>query len=145
MPSPDRKIAVSSNVTMPCRRRQIDCSGRYSVLLGSLATGKKIHLIRRLAKPDQSATKSDERPAIVGHYDHILAIAISSDGQFLVRTGDSPLFFSCTMNVQVSGDNANLIQVWNARTCQHLKTLRGHKGPITVRIYSRTFFSFKSH
>ena len=33
---------------------------------------------------------------------------------------------------QVSGDKANLIQVWNGQTCQHLKTLRGHQGPITV-------------
>jgi len=32
----------------------------------------------------------------------------------------------------VTGDKASLIQVWNAKTCQHLKTLRGHQGPVTV-------------
>ncbi len=32
----------------------------------------------------------------------------------------------------MSGDKAHLIQVWNAQTCQHLKTLRGHQGAITV-------------
>lgn len=35
---------------------------------------------------------------------------------------------------KVSGDKSNLIQVWNAQTCQHLKTLRGHEGPVTVNI-----------
>jgi hypothetical protein len=41
-----------------------------------LITGKKLHLIRRIAKTEQS---------IVGHFDHILAITISTDGQFLVK------------------------------------------------------------
>ncbi len=44
--------------------------------LGCLITGKKLHLIRRIAKTEQS---------IVGHFDHILAITISTDGQFLVK------------------------------------------------------------
>ena len=35
----------------------------------------------------------------------------------------------------MTGDRADLIQVWNAQTCQHLKTLRGHQGPITVSVY----------
>lgn len=51
------------------------------IILGCLSTGKKLHLIRRIAKSDDT----NERSAIVGHFDHILAIAISTDGQFLVN------------------------------------------------------------
>ncbi|CAF1635678.1 unnamed protein product [Adineta ricciae] len=89
-----------------------DCS----IIKWCLLTGKKLHLIRRLVKP----TETNERVPIVGHYDHILAISISTDGQFLV-----------------TGDRADLIQVWNAKTCQHLKTLRGHQGPITGLAFRR--------
>ncbi len=49
-------------------------------LLGCLLTGKKLHLIRRIVKTDNT----NERIPIVGHFDHILAITISTDGQFLV-------------------------------------------------------------
>ncbi len=49
--------------------------------LGCLLSGKKLHLIRRIVK---SADNSNERTPIVGHFDHILAITISTDGQFLV-------------------------------------------------------------
>ncbi|CAF0922474.1 unnamed protein product [Adineta ricciae] len=54
-----------------------DCS----IIKWCLLTGKKLHLIRRLVKP----TETNERVPIVGHYDHILAISISTDGQFLVE------------------------------------------------------------
>lgn len=49
--------------------------------LGCLITGKKLHLIRRIIKSDNT----NERTSIVGHFDHILAINISTDGQFLVK------------------------------------------------------------
>ncbi|CAF1336953.1 unnamed protein product [Adineta steineri] len=89
-----------------------DCS----IIKWCLSTGKKLHLIRRIGKID----KKNERLPVIGHYDHILAINISTDGQFLV-----------------SGDKSNLIQVWNAQTCQHIKTLRGHQGPITGLAFRR--------
>ncbi|CAF4623710.1 unnamed protein product [Rotaria sp. Silwood1] len=89
-----------------------DCS----IIKWCLSTGKKLHLIRRIAKIDDT----NERTPIIGHFDHVLAITISTNGQFLV-----------------SGDKANFIQVWNAQTCQHLKTLRGHQGPITGLTFRR--------
>ena len=48
--------------------------------VGCLSTGKKLHLIRRIVKPDLT----NERAPIVGHFEHILAITVSTDGQFLV-------------------------------------------------------------
>lgn len=84
MLSLDRKIVVLSNVNVH-HRNELMKLRNIAICLGSLATGKKVHLIRRLAKSDSNTRKNDERPAIVGHYDHILAIAISTDGQFLVK------------------------------------------------------------
>ena len=46
---------------------------------GCLSTGKKLHLIRRIAKTEST---------VVGHSDHILAITISTDGQFLVKISE---------------------------------------------------------
>jgi hypothetical protein len=50
-------------------------------ILGCLLTGKKLHLIRRIIKTDNA----NERTPVVGHFDHILAITVSTDGQFLVN------------------------------------------------------------
>lgn len=112
-----RKIAVLSNVRCLCLNND-----RHFLLIGNLSTGKKVHLIRRINKTETT---------IAGHHDHILAITISTDGQFLVKI-DGMQNSSRVLVFQVSGDKANLIQVWNGQTCQHLKTLRGHQGPITV-------------
>jgi len=48
------------------------------------------------------------------HQHRILALAISSDGKFLA-----------------SGDEGNLIYIWNADSLQHMHSFKGHKGPIT--------------
>lgn len=54
---------------------------QFVYILGCLLTGKKLHLIRRIAKTDNT----NERAPVIGHFDHILAITISTDGQFLVK------------------------------------------------------------
>jgi hypothetical protein len=72
MHSLDRKIVVLLNVRFRWLNRD-----RYCYFwLGCLSTGKKLHLIRRITKTEKT---------IVGHFDHILAITISTDGQFLVK------------------------------------------------------------
>jgi hypothetical protein len=73
--SVDQKIVVLSNVSCFLKERY-----EGILLVGCLLTGKKLHLIRRIVKTDNT----NERTPIVGHFDHILAINISTDGQFLV-------------------------------------------------------------
>ncbi|CAF0887871.1 unnamed protein product [Didymodactylos carnosus] len=91
-----------------------DCS----IIKWCLVTGKKLHLIRRLTKPKDESAKSTA--TVCGHYNHVLSLALSTDGLYLV-----------------SGDKSNLIQIWNGNTCQHLKTFRGHKGPVTGLVFRR--------
>ncbi|CAL1535158.1 unnamed protein product [Lymnaea stagnalis] len=50
----------------------------------------------------------------IGHTDHILCLAISSDGKFLA-----------------AGDMNNMIKLWNPQDCSFIHKFRGHRGPVT--------------
>ncbi|XP_064476057.1 U3 small nucleolar RNA-interacting protein 2-like [Ornithodoros turicata] len=50
----------------------------------------------------------------VGHTDHVMGLAISSDGKFLA-----------------SGCQSKLIHVWNPETMERIHVFKGHRGPVT--------------
>ncbi|XP_053545002.1 U3 small nucleolar RNA-interacting protein 2 [Bombina bombina] len=50
----------------------------------------------------------------VGHTDHILCMAVSSDGKYLA-----------------SGDKRMLIYIWDAETCQNLHKFQGHRDAVS--------------
>ncbi|XP_005094160.1 U3 small nucleolar RNA-interacting protein 2 isoform X2 [Aplysia californica] len=63
----------------------------------------------------------------IGHTDHILCLAISSDGNFLA-----------------AGDMNNMVKLWNPHDCSFIHKFRGHRGPVTgvsFRKGTHTLFS----
>lgn len=113
-----------------------DCT----IIKWSVETGRKLHVIPRAKKGTQG------QPS--GHSSHILCMAISSDGKYLVRLGwpcgqvgslgcgvclwPSPSF------PQASGDRSKLILIWEAQSCQHLYTFTGHRDAVSVRLWILT-------
>ena len=83
------------------------------------------------------------------HRHRILALAISSDGRFLVSAYyETSVFalnvliceiksYSFVFTLQVSGDEGNLIHVWNSDSLQHIHVFKGHKGPVTGLAFRR--------
>lgn len=79
-----------------------------------------------------------------GHSSHILCMAISSDGKYLVRRGwprggergrDTcwvPVAIVLIPLPQASGDRSKLILIWEAQSCQHLYTFTGHRDAVSV-------------
>lgn len=80
-----------------------------------------------------------------GHSSHILCMAISSDGKYLVRLGwpcgrvevwvGGVCLWSLPSFPQASGDRSKLILIWEAQSCQHLYTFTGHRDAVSVRLW----------
>lgn len=79
-----------------------DCN----IIKWDVKSGKKIKVIPGGRKGTEDTHK--------GHTAHILCLAISSDGQYLV-----------------SGDMNNLIHLWDPKTCELLHTFRGHRDTVS--------------
>ncbi|KAM4652769.1 U3 small nucleolar RNA-interacting protein 2 [Discoglossus pictus] len=79
-----------------------DCS----IIKWQVSDGKKIHKIPGGRKGSEATH--------VGHTDHILCMAISSDGKYLA-----------------SGDKNKLIYIWDGVTCQNLHKFQGHRGAVS--------------
>ncbi|XP_074054187.1 U3 small nucleolar RNA-interacting protein 2 [Macrotis lagotis] len=79
-----------------------DCT----IIKWSVESGKKLHQIQRVKKG------AEGQPP--GHVDHILCMAISSDGKYLA-----------------TGDKNKLILIWDVDTCRHLFTFTGHRDAVS--------------
>ncbi|KAJ1948414.1 pre-rRNA processing protein [Linderina macrospora] len=71
-------------------------------------------------KSGQAADAEAGKKKAVGHSDHILSIAISSDGQFVA-----------------TGGRDRKINVWAVRDCRHLTTFHQHKDWVTGLVFRR--------
>lgn len=104
-------------------------------MAGSMESGRKLHVIPRAKKG------AEGKPP--GHSSHVLCMAISSDGKYLVRPGwpwgqvGGPVHGGCLWSLssflQASGDRSKLILIWEAQSCQHLYTFTGHRDAVSVR------------
>jgi ribosomal RNA-processing protein 9 len=82
-----------------------------------------------------------------GHSSHILCMAISSDGKYLVRLGwpwgqwevwvCGMCLWPSSLSPQASGDCSKLILIWEAQSCRHLYTFTGHRDAVSVRTWAR--------
>ncbi|XP_069792959.1 U3 small nucleolar RNA-interacting protein 2 [Narcine bancroftii] len=99
------QLAITCLVLSPDDEHVFSASKDCSIIKWDIASGKKIHTIHGERKgTDSQHTR---------HTMHILSMAISSDGKYLA-----------------TGDRNKLILIWNAATCQHLHTFKGHKGAV---------------
>ncbi|CAI9737310.1 small nucleolar RNA-interacting 2 [Octopus vulgaris] len=100
------KLPITCIVITPDNNYVFSASKDCSIIKWSVAKCSKVHKIPRVEKGAEGVK--------VGHTTHILALAISSDGEFLV-----------------SGDKSKLIHIWNPTNCQHIQTFKGHRDAIT--------------
>ncbi|GAB1602063.1 U3 small nucleolar RNA-interacting protein 2-like [Argonauta hians] len=100
------KLPVTCLVISPDNKFIFSASKDCSIIKWDATKGIKVQRIPRVEKGAESKC--------TGHTTHVLALAISSDGEFLV-----------------SGDRSKLIHIWNPSDCQHIRTFKGHRGAVT--------------
>jgi ribosomal RNA-processing protein 9 len=81
-------------------------------MLGDVETGKKLHRFNgtKLKKYKKEKTVNAD-----GHTGHVLAVAVSSDGNYLV-----------------SGGMDRTVRLWDLRSYTLIEKLKGHRGAVTV-------------
>ncbi|XP_059800529.1 U3 small nucleolar RNA-interacting protein 2 [Hypanus sabinus] len=100
------QLAITCLVLSPDDKHIFSASKDCSIIKWDIASGKKINTIRGGGKGAE-----DQH---VRHTMHILSMAISSDGKYLA-----------------TGDRNKIILIWDAVTCQHLHTFKGHKDAVS--------------
>lgn len=130
-------VSLSGRTNADCiGNKRIHWMGWISLLcpLGAISDGKKVRKI-----PGGRKGCEDKH---VGHTAHILCMALSSDGKYLVRSEGAVMYklwkvvTGCILNVllplQASGDRNKLIFIWNAETCEKLHKFQGHRDAVSV-------------
>lgn len=108
---------IQSRVLKSAHRLAVTCTAHVGSILFSgskdgsivkwnLETGTKLDVIR----------KGGER----GHYDVVLALALSDDGKFLA-----------------SGGGDRKIKIWNPETCEFIYSFDGHKDAVSGLVFRR--------
>lgn len=106
-------------------------------IAGDVDSGKKVVVFpgrRGGGKGEKESGKT------VGHTGHILALAVSSDGKFLVsdlllKSLQLVTLYSLPRS-QASGGHDKVIHIWDAQSNVHLHTFSGHRGPVSVSLTS---------
>lgn len=100
------KLPVTCLVISPDDKHIFSASKDFNIIKWDVTSGKRIHTIEGKRKG------AEER--YIGHAAHILCMAISSDNKYLA-----------------SGDQGNLILIWEAATCKHLYKFTGHRSAVS--------------
>ncbi|KAG8904871.1 pre-rRNA processing protein [Tulasnella sp. 403] len=96
-----------------------------TIVKWDLLTGRRLATILKKKRPSEKA--KGKQPAVEGHTDEILALALSSDGQCLA-----------------SGGKDKKIAIWDAENMKWVKNFTGHKdivSSLSFRKASRQLFS----
>lgn len=121
------RFSVTSAVTLSSSEFLYTSGKEGSIIKWHLPTGKKLAILHKAPKSKKSKGTSSHSttvstPAETGHTDEVLALALSSDGKYLV-----------------SGGRDRRLIVWDANTLTFLKSFQGpmnHKDIISVRSIS---------
>ncbi|XP_059153379.1 U3 small nucleolar RNA-interacting protein 2-like isoform X2 [Physella acuta] len=112
-------LSVTAIVITPDDKFVFTASKDCNICKWNLSTGLKEKTIR--------GGKKGTEDVHIGHTEHILCLAISSDGKFLAAGG------LCSM-----------IKLWNPVDCSFIHKFKGHRGPVTglsFRKGTHTLFS----
>ncbi|KAK3800751.1 hypothetical protein RRG08_003155 [Elysia crispata] len=99
-------LPVTAIVITPDDKFVFTASKDCNICKWSLETGLKVKTVKGGRKGTEDVH--------IGHTDHILCMAISSDGKFLV-----------------AGDMNNMVKLWNPADCSFIHKFKGHRGPVT--------------
>jgi len=117
------RFSVTSAVTLSSSEFLYTSGKEGSIIKWHLPTGKRLTILHKApkskSKDKSSHSTTVSAPAETGHTDEVLALALSSDGKYLV-----------------SGGRDRRLIVWDADTLTLLKSFQGpmnHKDVISVR------------
>uniref|UniRef100_T1IIB2 U3 small nucleolar RNA-interacting protein 2 n=1 Tax=Strigamia maritima TaxID=126957 RepID=T1IIB2_STRMM len=99
------KLPLTCLITSSDNKFIYSASKDCSIIKWDLESAKKIKVIKGLKKNDD---------VNIGHSDHVLCLAISSDNKFLA-----------------SGCRNKIIQIWDPVTMDHIRTFKGHRDAIS--------------
>jgi ribosomal RNA-processing protein 9 len=109
-----RKLAVVTCVALSPDDRLVHCGTKdNNIITWTVDGGKMVHVI-----PAQKKDSKSDKPT--GHTDHVLAIAVSSDGKYLV-----------------SGSRDKMVHVWNHETYRLVHTFLGHKAAVSGLVFQK--------
>ncbi|BFZ08911.1 hypothetical protein BsWGS_11950 [Bradybaena similaris] len=113
------KLPLTAIVISPDDKFVFTASKDCSICKWNVETGLKMKTIKGGRKGTEDVH--------IGHTDHILCLAITSDGKFLA-----------------AGDMNCMIKLWNPEDCSFIHKFKGHRGPVTgvaFRKGTHTLFS----
>lgn len=99
-------LPVTAVVISPDDKFVFTASKDCNICKWNLQTGLKVKTVKGGRKGTEDVH--------IGHTDHILCMAISSDGKYLAV-----------------GDMNNMVKLWNAEDCSFIHKFKGHRGPVT--------------
>ncbi|GFS05976.1 ribosomal RNA processing 9, small subunit (SSU) processome component, homolog [Elysia marginata] len=99
-------LSVTAVVISPDDKYVFTASKDCNICKWDLETGLKVKTVKGGRKGTEDVH--------IGHTDHILCMAISSDGKYLAV-----------------GDMNNMVKLWNPEDCSFIHKFKGHRGPIT--------------
>ncbi|KAG8985165.1 pre-rRNA processing protein, partial [Tulasnella sp. 427] len=114
------KMPVTAAVMSEDGRMLFSASKDGSIVKWDLITGKRVYTLFKKRRPPPNAGgkgKGKAPEAVEGHTDEVLALALSSDGKYLV-----------------SGGKDRKVVVWDAQQFRWLKSFGGHKDLISALV-----------
>ena len=111
------KLSVTCVVITSDQKYVFSAAKDCSIVKWDLETNRKIQTVCGVTK---KSSVNKKKP--VGHSAHILSMAISSDDKFLA-----------------TGCVKKLINIWNPKSMQLLKTFMGHRGPVSGLAFRKEF------
>ena len=114
---------------------------------GDLESGVKVHVFKcwkRKRKEGKGRGRGRERGVqrgnTPGHTGCVLALAVSSDGKFLVsqchKLSIPVMTIMYVLYLKVSGGKGGTIHVWDPETNGHIHKFTGHRDTVSVSISS---------
>ncbi|RKP18194.1 WD40 repeat-like protein [Rozella allomycis CSF55] len=109
------RLAVTAVCISENEKFLFTASKDSNIIKWDLETGKKLHTFGSCIPPKSKKGKGKESlPNPDGHFDHILALAVSSDGKYLASAGKD-----------------KQIHIWDAKENKHLKCFKQHRKAVT--------------
>lgn len=87
---------------------------------------------RRRTKADRKRSSASANWGIDGHWEQVLALAVSSDGKYLASGGADQYVAQANALCLVADSNGiSMVRIWDTRTHSEIDTFKGHRSAVT--------------